>query len=144
MTDTSLDYALRRLDKIGSNLRLPSHRGAIDEVLPELRDILQLLEYHCTPKNGIDAPIVALFGPAVSCQEDGCMKSWRDHDACLLSFNGSWLCRDHHPPLKDGGIRPVGWIEPQDKRDETDMNRRAALATVSRAQLRLINSRVGG
>ncbi len=91
--------------------------------------------------------------PAIStlthCSWHDCSRTWRDYDACLLNFapRGEppiWLCRDHYPPLSDGGIRPPGWQPDTATREAVESARRDALARLSRDELRAVNPRVGG
>lgn len=141
--DTSLDATLRRLDEIAFAIARVE-RYNFPKYLPELRSIVALLEYYAQPKEGIGPPTTPFFGPQPSCQHDGCMITWKDHDACLLNFNGRWLCREHHPPLNDGGIRPPGYQPPSQEREDLEANRQAVRAKLSREELRYINTRIGG
>lgn len=141
--DTSLDYCLRRLDQIGSHLRLPSNRLSYPNFIAELRAIISLLEYHTCPKEGNEY-LEGFRGPQVSCQYEGCTKTWRDDDACLLFLDNQWLCRDHHPLLKKGGVRPPGYQPPIAARQSLEAARQAAYVKLSREERRLLNTRIGG
>lgn len=109
--------------------------------LRRLEGLQQMLAYYIMPRNGVD-PLESPLIEDVKCHK--CNKSWRAPDACILKIDGAWLCRDHHPSLKDGGIRPAGWQPPQAVRNKLDKDRRAALKALSRDQLKLVNSRTGG
>lgn len=142
MDDTSLRGAIARLYCLSFDAQ---RLGQVkEEQLAELRDIIAILDYHSTPKEGVEPPITTFFGPQPSCQADGCMKSWKDYDACMLNLNGKWLCRDHHPALRDGAIRPPGYHEPATTTAERDKLRQDALVKLSREESRLINTRIGG
>lgn len=141
LDDTSLEATLRRLDQIGSHLRLPSTYKSFPDYLPELRNIISILEYHAQPKGGIELT-ETFFGPQAHCHHDGCMKSWRDIDACLLNFSGRWFCRDHHPPITDGGIHPPGYQPPVAAREHLQTARQAVLKKISRDELKLVNTRI--
>jgi hypothetical protein len=144
LDDTSLDYALLRLDQIGSTLRLPSRRHEYPHFLQELRNLIQLLEYHAQPIEAGGAPTSAFFGPQVVCSHDGCMNKWSTPDACLLLRDGKWLCRDHHPPLKEGNIQPPGYHPPRSILEDLEIRRKQARDKLSRDEMRLINTRIGG
>lgn len=142
MDDTSLRGAIARLYCLSFDAQ---RLGQVkEEQLVELRNIIALLTYHSTPKEGVEPLITPFFGPQPSCQADGCMKSWKTPDACMLNFAGKWFCRDHHPPLEDGGIQPVGYYEPALKTTERDKLRKAALAKLSSEESHVINTRIGG
>jgi hypothetical protein len=83
------------------------------------------------------------------CAHVGCGRTWRDYDACLLNFarrdeSPIWLCRDHHPPMNDGGIRPAGYQTDTATRESVESARKSALAKLSRDELRVVNTRAGG
>lgn len=138
LSDTSLISTLNRLDKIGATIQRTNFRDYISE----LRTIVALFEYYAQPQEGVGPPTTQFFGPQVKCEE--CEKTWATPDACLLHLNGRWLCRDHHPPLNDGGIRPPGYQPPAAERAALEENRRAVRAKLTREELRYINTRIGG
>lgn len=111
--------------------------------IAEIRDIIQLLEYHAASKEGHQY-VEPFCGPLVGCQAGNCARTWRDPDACLLFLNGKWLCRDHHPPLSDGGIHPPGYQPPAAELATLEEGRKAVRAKLTREEQRLINTRIGG
>lgn len=108
-----------------------------------------MLDYFSTPRVPSDTPSdqwpIAL---TTHCSHISCGKTWRDYDACLLNFAPTdtppiWLCRDHHPPTADGGIRPPGWQPDIATRTAVIDARDTALRKIDRAtDLPLLNSRV--
>lgn len=101
------------------------------------------------PHNNKEAHDTWPIGLTTHCAHSGCSRTWRDYDACLLNFAPRdelpiWLCRDHHPPLSDGGIRPAGYQIDGATRESIEESRRVALAKLSREELRIVNTRIGG
>lgn len=146
---TSLDAALGELVALARHLR--ETPASIPSRLSRLEGLTQILHYFTTP------PIVSIDydtqPPAArncGCAFEGCTKLWSTQDACLINFArrgepALWLCRDHHPPLTtDGGIRPPGWRPSLTESEATEAARKAALAKLTRAELRLVNSRMQG
>ena len=140
----SLDATLAELVALARHLRtVPAD---VSSRLSRLEGLTQMLRYFSTPPM-----LVAEGQPPVAttthCAFDGCTRTWRDEDACLLNFAprdtpALWFCRDHHPPLAEGGIRPSGWTPPIAELERLEAARKAALAALNRDQLRLVNGRV--
>lgn len=114
ITPGSLAATLDELVALARGMR--ETPAIIPSRLTRLEGLAQMLAYFVAPH------VPALIDPSdawpialtTHCAHASCSRTWRDHDACLLNFAPRdtppiWLCRDHHPPLRDGGIRPPGW-----------------------------------
>ena len=118
--------------------------------LTRLEGLAQMLRYFTVPSFDLEAEDAGYpIGLNTRCSWHDCSRTWHDLDACLLNFapRGEpplWLCRDHHPPLSDGGIRPPGYQSDNASREEIELARREALAKLDREELRAVNPRVGG
>jgi hypothetical protein len=118
--------------------------------LTRLEGLCKMLDYFVAPQIGLsDGDGQRPIYLDTHCSWHSCVRTWRDHDACLLNFapRGEppvWLCRDHHPPPGDGGIRPPGYVTDEATRESVESARRAALARLSRDELRAIIPRAGG
>lgn len=110
------------------------------ESIPEIRKCMELLDYHTTPKKGWQPTESSFLATGMSCNQ--CSKSWNTPDACLLNFNGVWLCREHHPPLSDGGVRPPGYSTPMADQEKLDAARKEVFLKLSVEERKLINSRI--
>lgn len=109
------------------------------ENLRRLEGFAQMLAYHTRPREGVgplEYPLIA----DIRCHQ--CNKHWSVQDACLLFINNKWLCRDHHPKRKDGDVAFPGFTPPQSDLDKLNVERKAALAKISRKELALINTRI--
>lgn len=148
-TPGSLVATLDELVALARHLR--ETPASIPSRLTRLEGLSQMLAYFVAPRmlalidSGEQWPIAL----TTHCAHSGCSRTWRDHDACLLNFAPRdtppiWLCRDHHPPLSDGGVRPAGWQNDTTTRESIESSRKAALAKLSRDELRTVNARVGG
>lgn len=122
----------------------------INRSLTRLEGLHSMLSYFTIPREPVgdtgEAWPIAL---TTHCAHVSCGKTWRDFDACLLNFARRdeppiWLCRDHHPPLSDGSIRPPGWYADDATRTALDLKRREALAKLTRDELRVVNRNAGG
>jgi hypothetical protein len=118
--------------------------------LARLEGLCKMLDYFCI-QHGIG--VVDDGQPSISalthCSWHDCARTWRDYDACLLNFARQgepplWLCRDHHPPLEDGGIQHPGYQPEEAARNALETARTAVRAKLSREEMRLINTRIGG
>lgn len=143
----TLEAALGELVALARHLRATP--ADISRSLGRLEGLAQMLRYFTLPTGSYVSPDQPMLGPATACAFDGCLRTAHDLDACLLNFAprgevALWLCRDHHPPPGEGGIRPPGWTPPLSERDRTDAARTAALALLDREQLRLVNPRMQG
>jgi hypothetical protein len=144
----SLEVALDELVALARHLRATP--ADVSSRLTRLEGLTQVLTYFSTPIRAVedrDGTLRVL--PHITCSFADCTQSSHDLDACLLNFAQRdeppiWLCRDHHPPLGDGDIRPPGWAPPRTETERVEAERKAALSRLSRDQLRLVNSRVGG
>ncbi len=117
--------------------------------LTRLEGLCKMLDYFCQPKITEGRGDHYALANATHCSWHSCDRTWRDYDACLLNFapRGEppvWLCRDHHPPLSDGDVRPAGYQVDTATRESVESSRRDALARLSRDELRAVNPRVGG
>lgn len=153
MADTTHNTLATTLDDL---VALARHlRATPDDVpsrLPRLEELHRMLTYFSTPTE-VGGSVLTTSQPPIGslthCAFHSCAHTWRDYDACLLNFAPRdepplWLCRDHHPPLSDGGIRPPGWQPDTPTRSELESARKSALARLSRDELRTVNPRVGG
>ncbi len=117
--------------------------------LTRLEGLTKMLCYFSQPQCDGMVSGQPVFSTLTHCSWHDCTRTWRDYDACLLNFAARgappiWLCRDHYPPLSDGGIRPPGWQPDTTTRESVEAARRDALARLSRDELRAVNPRVGG
>lgn len=145
-------YLAATLDELVALARhLRATPADIQSRLTRLEGLTKLLDYFSTPHYGITDPIDTWpIAVTTHCAHADCARTWRDADACLLNFaqRGEppiWLCRDHHPPLSDGGVRPPGWSRDIAALAAEEAARAAVFAKIDRAtELQLINSRAGG
>lgn len=117
--------------------------------LTRLEGLTQLLSYFTSPPavtrdNSQPSRLVTTH-----CAFDACTRTWRDYDACLLNFAKRdepplWLCRDHHPPSDNGGIRPPGYQTDMLARAALEEARKAVRDKLSPAELVIINSCLKG
>jgi hypothetical protein len=121
--------------------------------LTRLEGLAQMLGYFSQPKASARVVYSDDGQPPVlvttHCAWHDCARTWRDYDACLLNFARQgepplWLCRDHHPPLEDGGIQHPGYQPEEAARNALETARTAVRAKLSREEMRLINTRIGG
>jgi hypothetical protein len=117
--------------------------------LTRLEGLCKMLDYFVAPTSGYLAAGQPPVLNTTHCSWHDCSRTWRDHDACLLNFalRGEpplWLCRDHHPPLEDGGIQHPGYQPEEAARNALETARTAVRAKLSREEMRLINTRIGG
>lgn len=144
----SLAATLDELVALARHLRATP--ADIPGALTRLEGLQKMLDYFCAPRSAAgDAPDQCPIALTTHCAHASCSRTWRDYDACLLNFAKRdeppiWLCRDHHPPLSDGGIRPPGWQPDTDTRAALETSRKDALASLTRDQLRVVNTRIGG
>jgi len=116
--------------------------------LTRLEGLAQMLRYFTVPSFDLEAEDAGCpIGLNTRCSWHDCSRTWHDVDACLLNFAQRdeppiWLCRDHHPPLTDGGVRPPGYQPDAVARDALESSRREVLSTITRDQLRVVNTRV--
>lgn len=102
------------LEQISQKIELAkTDRSAIVPSFCEaMRRQVTLLEYLCAAnRDGVKVSTLPEILKPV-CSEEGCNHDWRSPDACLLRIGQKWFCRDHHPRLKAGGVRPVGYSDP--------------------------------
>ncbi len=142
----TLSATLDELVALARGLR--AHPDRVPASLTRLEGLCQMLGYFTAPAN-TDTDGQPSISALTHCAFHNCTRTWRDHDACLLNFavRGEppiWLCRDHHPPPGDGGIRPPGYVTDTATREAVESARRDALARLSRDELRAVNPRVGG
>lgn len=151
---TTPDSLVATLDELVALARhLRETPASIPDRLTRLEGLSQMLRYftvdrliYSLPSSTTESWPIAL---TTHCAHATCSRTWRDHDACLLNFAPRdtppiWLCRDHHPPLSDGGIRAPGYQTDTATRESIESSRKAALAKLSRDELRTVNPRVGG
>lgn len=146
----TLTATLNELVALARHLR--SVPADIPARLTRLEGLAKILAYFTTPPETGGTTVEASQPPIASethCSFHDCSRTWRDADACLLNFarRGEpplWLCRDHHPQLSDGGVRPPGWVADANTRDALEDARREALSRLSRDELRGVNPRAGG
>ncbi len=127
---------------------LRAHPDRVPASLTRLEGLCQMLGYF-TAQAVPDIDGQSAISALTHCAFHDCTRTWRDYDACLLNFAARgepplWLCRDHHPPLSDGGVRPPGYVTDEAAREGVESARRDALARLSRDELRAVNPRVGG
>lgn len=144
---TSLADTLNELVALARHLR--STPADVPKSLTRLEGLQQMLYYFCAPSTSPDTAEQWPTALTTHCAHANCGKTWRDFDACLLNFARAdeppiWLCRDHHPPLNDGGIRPPGWKPDTATRDALETTRRDTLRKLTRDELRVVNPRAGG
>lgn len=146
-TPGSLAATLDELVALARHLR--ETPASIPSRLTRLEGLSQMLSYFVAPRMPalIDEQWPIAF--TTHCAHSGCSHTWRDYDACLLNFAPRdtppiWLCRDHHPPLSDGGIRSPGYQIDTTTRESIESSRKSALDKLNRDELRLVNTRIGG
>lgn len=130
---------LTRLAKL--SLELCENPDFVPSRLKELQDILQLLQYHSMSKSPGDIKPPARIDN-VKCSVEDCTCNSTQPDACILRFGNEWRCRDHHPPLKSGQIRPVGWTDTETARNEVEERRSKVLEKVAPNERYLINRNI--
>lgn len=144
------DSLVATLDELVALARhLKTTPASVPGRLSRLEGLSQMLRYFSSPpmmQRDDSQPPVAV---TTHCSFHNCSRTWRDADACLLNFarRGEppiWLCRDHHPPLDKGTIRPPGWQPDTGTRDALEDARHEALSRLSRDDLKLVNPRAGG
>lgn len=143
-TPGSLEETLNELVALARHLRATPEN--IRARLARLEGLCQMLAYFSAPSDEVP-PDTWPISLNTHCAHTSCSRTWRDHDACLLNFARTdeppiWLCRDHHPPLSDGGIRPPGYQPNNDARASLDTLRRATLDKLTPAERSTINTRI--
>ena len=141
----SLEATLSELVALARHLRASPE--SIRANLKRLEGLCQMLNYFSAPPSSDTPPDSWPIALTTHCAHTACSHTWRDLDACFLNFARLgeppiWLCRDHHPSLIEGGVRPPGYQPTAEWRAKQESLRRATLDKLTHAERSVINTRI--
>jgi hypothetical protein len=107
----------------------------------ELQFAIDGLKYIVTvSRGGIGTQDASPKPEHVKCSVEGCTKTSREFDACLLKIGNEWRCRDHHPEWK--GLQAPGWTGPEAEQRVREDATKTALLKLNKGERSLVNSRL--